>query len=210
MHDGRLPSCCKSTTIIFRWKHSWRKVNNGLHLLLFDEGLVRLYHLIAPVLIRNKDDKLKSILVYALTTHHSSRNAPPLALFEYITSEHNILSIREPFLKFKETESKLFGNYKVPLWIGTGFSKAMMQAVLQEYLGENIAQYLSRIFRITKGIIPHEENKTTRLHVCSFHFLKLIKDFIKNMIERPAEVSFTSVFVPWGVLSVATTLSRPY
>ena len=65
------------------------------------------------------------------------------------------------------------------------------------------------MFRITKGIIPDDENKTTRLHVCSFHFLKLIKDFIKNMKERPAEVSFTSVFVPWGVLSVTTTLSRP-
>ena len=82
----------------------------------------------------------------------------------------DILSIRQPFLKFKETELKLFGNYKVPSRIVTDFSKAMMQTVLQEYLGENIAQYLSRMLRITKGIIPDEENKTTRLHVFSFHF----------------------------------------
>ena len=59
-----------------------------------------------------------------------------------------------------------------------------MQAVLQEYLEENIAQYLSRMFRITKGIIPDEENKTTRLHVCSFHFLKLNKDFINKKYDR--------------------------
>ena len=102
--------------------------------------------------------------------HHPSGNAPPLALFEHITSEHNISSFRQPFLRFTSTELKLFGNCKVPSQIVTDFRKAMMQAVFQEYLGENIAQYLSRMFRITKGIIPDEENKTTRLHVCSFHF----------------------------------------
>ena len=84
------------------------------------------FHLLAPVLtlyfdasgsfisplpwIRNKDGKPKRILIYALTTHHPSGNAPPLALFEHITCEHNILSIIQPFLRFKETELKLFGN----------------------------------------------------------------------------------------------------
>ena len=85
---------------------------------------------------------------------------------------------------FKETGLKLFGNYKVPSRIVTDFSKAMMQAVLQGYLGENIAQYLSRMFRITKGIIPDEVNKTTRLHVCSFHFEKFDKDFIIKRYDR--------------------------
>ena len=163
---------------------------------LFDEGLVRLYYLLARVLtlyfdasgsfisplpwIRNKD---------ALTTHHPSGNVPPLALFEHITSEHNILSIRQPFLRFKETKLKLFGNYKVPSRIVTGFSKAMMQAVLHEYLGKNIVQYLSRIIRITKGINPDEENKTTRLHVCSFLFLRLNRDFINNKYDRKSNRS---------------------
>ena len=109
-------------------------------------------------------------MIYALATHHPSGNAPPLALFEHITSEHNILSIRQPFLRFKETELKLFGNYKAPLRIVTDFSKAMIQADFQEYLRENIAQYLSPMFSITKGINPDQENKTTKLHVCSFLF----------------------------------------
>ena len=81
--------------------------HSGIHLSRFDEGLVRLYHLLAPVLIlyfdasgsfisplpwiRSKDDKPKRILIYALTTHQPSGNAPPLALFERITSEHNII-----------------------------------------------------------------------------------------------------------------------
>ena len=81
--------------------------NISLHLSPFDEGLVRLYHLLAPVLtlyfdasgsfisplpwIRNKDGKPKRILIYALTTHYPSGNAPPLALFKHITSEHYII-----------------------------------------------------------------------------------------------------------------------
>ena len=120
------------------------------------------------------------------------------------------LSFRQPFLRFKKTELKLFGDCKVPSRIVTDFCKAMMQAVLQKYLEENITQYLSRMFRITKGINSDEENKTTRLHVCSFYFLQLNKVLlIKNMIKRTTEVGFTSVFIPWGDLSVASTLSRP-
>ena len=75
-----------------------------------------------------------------------------LPLFERITSEHSI-SIRKILLTFKETELKLSGNYKVPSRVETDFSKAMMQAVLQEYLGENIAQHLSQTFRITEGFM---------------------------------------------------------
>ena len=47
-----------------------------------------------------------------------------------------------------------------------------------------MAQYLSRMFRITKGINADEENKTTRLHTCSFHFLKLNNDFINKKYDR--------------------------
>ena len=46
-----------------------------------------------------------------------------------------------------------------------------------------MAQYLSGMFRITKGINADEENKTTRLHACSFHFLKLNNDFINKKYD---------------------------
>ena len=65
---------------------------------------VRLYHLLPTVLtlyfdgsgsfilsltrVRKKDGKPKRILIYALKTRHPSGNAPPLALFEHIISEH--------------------------------------------------------------------------------------------------------------------------
>ena len=47
-----------------------------------------------------------------------------------------------------------------------------------------MAQYLSQMFRITKGINADEENKTKRLHASSFQFLKLNNDFINKKYDR--------------------------
>ena len=102
---------------------------------------------------------------------------------------------------------KLFGNNKGPSQIVTGFSKAMMQAFLHEYLGEHNPQYLSRMFRITKEIIHNEENKTARLHIYSFHFLKLHKDFIKYDRKTYKSKLYLSLH-PWRDLSVVTTLIK--
>ena len=101
---------------------------------------------------------------------------------------------------------KLLGNNKGPSQIVTGFSKAMMQAFLHEYLGEHNPQYLSRMFRITKEIIHNGENKTIRLHIYSFHFLKLNKDFIKYDTKTYKSKLYFSVR-PWRDLSVVTTLT---
>ena len=45
------------------------------------------------------------------------------------------------------------------------------------------------MFRITKGINREEENETTRLHACSFRFLKLNKDFINKKYDRKSNRS---------------------
>ena len=104
---------------------------------------------------------------------------------------------------------KLFGYYKFPSRIVTDFSKAMMQTVLQKYLVEYIAQYLSRMFRITKGIIPDEENKTAALHVCSFHFLKLNKDFINKKYDRKKNGSKLHFYLPsLGILICCNNLEQ--
>ena len=70
---------------------------SGLQLLLFDESLVRLFHLIAETetfyfdgsesflstipAIKNKDGKAKRILLYPLTVKNSEGKSPPFAIF---------------------------------------------------------------------------------------------------------------------------------
>ena len=92
--------------------------HSGIHISLFDEGLVRFYHRVAPYEIlffdatgfsespitwlKNENGKPKRILLYALTIRHPSGKVPPIALMEHNTSEHNIFSIRQAFLRFRE------------------------------------------------------------------------------------------------------------
>ena len=120
---------------------------NGLQISPLDEDLVKLYHVIAKIetlyfdasgsficpipSIENKDGNPKRTLIYALIIKHPIGKSPPVAFFEYITSDHNIISIRQPFLKIKEMETKLFGCNKTPARVLTDFSKAILQAVLQ-------------------------------------------------------------------------------
>lgn len=85
---------------------------SGLQLLLFDEGLVRLFHLIAETetfyfdasgsflsaipAIKNKDGKAKLIFLYALTVKNPEGKSQPFAIFEHITTDHNIITATVP------------------------------------------------------------------------------------------------------------------
>ena len=114
---------------------------SGLQLSLFDEGLVRLFHLIAETetfyfdasgsfvsaipAIKTKDGKVKRILF-------SEGKSPPVAIFEHVTTDHSIIAIRQPFLRFKDMETRLFGFSRSPARAVTDFSKAIIQVVPQE------------------------------------------------------------------------------
>ena len=89
---------------------------------------------ISPILsIKSKDGSTKRILICAPIIKHPIGKSPPIAFFEYITSDHNIVSIRQSFLKFKEMERMLFGCCKTLTRVVADFSKAIRQALLQEY-----------------------------------------------------------------------------
>ena len=81
-------------------------------------------------------------------------------------------------------EAKLFGCSKTPARVVTDFSKAILQALLQEYADENLESYLTRMFRIATGISYIEENRKKRLHICSFHFLKMNRESVQKLYGK--------------------------
>ena len=87
-------------------------------------------------------------------------------------------------------ETKLFGCNKTPCCnktparVVTDFSKAILQVVLQEYADENLESYLTRMFNIATGISSIEKNRKTRLHICSFHFLKMNRESIQKLYGK--------------------------
>ena len=62
-------------------------------------------------------------------------------------------------------KTKLFGCNKTPARVVADFSKANLQAVLQEYADENLESYLNKIFKIATSVSSIEKK---RKHVCIF------------------------------------------
>ena len=101
----------------------------------------------------------------SLTIQHPIGKSPPVAFAEYITSDYNIISIHQRFLKIKEMKTKLFGCSKTPARVVADFSIAKIQVVLQEYADENLESYLNKIFKIATSVSSIEKN---RKHVSIF------------------------------------------
>eukprot|EP00111_Clytia_hemisphaerica_P004161 TCONS_00011901-protein len=143
--------------------------DSGISLTMTDEGLVRYYHKVAPLdvlffdasgsfvsgvpWLKNKKNKKKRILLYALMARLPSGKCPPLPLLEYISSEHNVFSIRQAFSRLREVENRIYGsgNAVSPKLIIIDYSAAMVQAVLQEFTGSTLEEYLERTYRIIHG-----------------------------------------------------------
>ena len=81
-------------------------------------------------------------------------------------------------------ETKLFGCSKIPARVVADFNKPILQAVLQEYADKNLESGLIRIFKITTGIPSIAENRKTRVHISSFRFLKMKREFIKKLYGK--------------------------
>ena len=169
---------------------------NGVSVSLFDEALVKLYHLLSPhdVLffdasgsfvapfpwLLNKDGKPMRVLLYALTVRHPAGKVPPIALIEHITTSHNIFSIRRMLSNLKEAEYKIFKKNAKPKLIITDYSKAMIQAVLMELSGETLEAYLKRSYRIVFNKCQPDDFDRMFIHICSYHVLKINYENIKK------------------------------
>ena len=105
-----------------------------------------------------------------MTIRHAHKNIPPIAIIEYITSSHNIFSIRHPLMKLRELEFQIFRESATPQLIVTDYSKAIIQAVSLEFNKESLHEYLNRIFHLTEKInLQDTTNTSTKitLHICS-------------------------------------------
>ena len=189
----------KNRRKVFGFVHYPSISSSGIQITLTDKALIRLYHLVAPYSplyfdatgpviraipwLKNKNDNPKRILLYSLVIAHPCGNVPPIALVDYITSEHHISSIRQPFLRLKELEQKIYrsGSWNIsPNMIVTDYSAAMIQAVVQEMTGYTLQSYLQKTSDLIQG--GNEDNSiNTIVHICSFHFLKLNRENLKKL-----------------------------
>ena len=111
---------------------------------------------------------------YALTARLPSGGSPLTEILKHITSEHNAFSIRQPLMKLKGMELKIFGkpNCGPKLYI-VNYSKAITKVVLHEFSGESLYQYLNRVYKIIHGDSKTDDFSRTFIYVCAYHFLQM-------------------------------------
>ena len=145
--------------------------------------------------LRNHKNNPKRILLYSLVIVHPDGKVPPIASFDYITSEHHIFSVRKPFLRLKEMEQKIYGsgNGVSPNLILTDYSAAIIQLVVQEMTGNDLVTCLQKAYNMVQKIDETRQIGTV-FCICSFPFLKLNREKMKkhyNKKEDNVKVHFS-------------------
>ena len=140
--------------------------------------------------LRNEKGGKKRILFHALTVRLPSVGSPPIAILEHITSEHNAFSIRQPLMRLKEMEQNIFRKPNCgPALVTVDHSKSMIKAVLHEFSGESLFQYLDLAYRIVHGNGKKDDFSRTFIHVCAYHFLEMGKRKIKEILKNTKNIS---------------------
>ncbi len=77
--------------------------------------------------------------------------SPPFAVCKCISSTYITEAVRSMLVSLREKESIVFGKTSQQKRIVCDFSKVLIGAVLFDFNGETIQQYLTRAFNIVTG-----------------------------------------------------------
>ena len=176
-------SLCHDFRRIFWYIQDFSITNDHIKVLLFEEGMIRIYHQIVPKDILYIDcsgylvsqiHNISRIFNYCIAIRHPISKAPAFRVFECITSTHTTESVRSMLVHFKSKENFIFGNHAKPKLIVCYFSKVLINACLFELNGETSTKYLDRSY---KNLVENEETCTykTVSHVCAANLLRTIK-----------------------------------
>ena len=159
--------------------------NLHIRLVLFDEPMIRLFHVLSTRDILYLDatgniieriKPYKQIYYYALTVRHSFGLASPIPVAEYITSSHTTESLRHFFLTVREKEGIVFqGCLSKPKLLICDLSIPLYESALLEFNKETINEYLNRTFKIINGTAEDEELNLMLVHLCCAHSINSAK-----------------------------------
>ena len=176
-------SLCHDFRRMFGYIQDFSITNDHTKVLLFDEGMIQIYHQIVPKDILYIDcsnylvsqiHNISRIFNNCIAIRHPISKAPALPVFECIALTHTTDSVRSMLVHFKSKENFIFGNHAKPKLIVCDFSKVLINACLFEFNGETSTEYLDRSY---KNLLKNEETCTykTVIHVCAAHLLRAIK-----------------------------------
>ena len=123
-------SLCHDFTMMFGYIQDFSITNDHIKALLFDEGMIRIYHQILPKLyidcfgyLVSQIHNISRIFNYCIVICHPISKAPALPVFECIAPTHTTKSVRSMLAYFKSKENFIFGNHAKPKLIVCDFVK---------------------------------------------------------------------------------------
>ena len=155
-------SLCHDFRRMFGYIQDLSVTNDHIKVLLFDEGMIGIYHLIVSKDILYIDcsgyliSQILTFQEYSIIALPSVIQYQKLQLFQYsnVYHPHILQSVRSMLVHFRGKENFIFGNHAKPKLIVCDFSKVLINSCLFEFNGETSTEYLDRIY---KNLVETEE-----------------------------------------------------
>lgn len=181
-HPGKIPGYLQRVNMI------------PFSVMAYTEEGVRLYHNMAKkeplfldatgtiVSLRKCNYDGVTILLYSLVIRHPVKKCPPVAVAEYISTEHSVLAISNFLSTFRRSEYIIYGNdLTKPKHIVIDRSIVLLLSILKVYFKEDLSEYLSRCFRLIFQCPNKGDAEKGFVHACIAHVMKSFKFDLKSL-----------------------------
>lgn len=163
--------------------------------MAYTEEGVRLYHHLSKtqclffdatgtiVSLKRTDYEGSKVLYYSLVLRNPTKGCPPVAVAEFVSSEHSVLAISHFLEVFRRAEYLLFGNGNVtlPKKFVIDRSITLFLTFLKVFYRENLSLYLHRCFRIVLGCCEDGDLEKGFVYACISHVMKSMKHDLKTL-----------------------------
>lgn len=164
------------------------------YVTMYTEAGVRIYHnqvsdstlfCDATGTITSMSNNNQSRLLYYALVFGSSTNKSPVAVAEFISSEHSVFAVSHFLESFRYSEGLMynFKNIRMPAHVVIDRSLVLLLSFLRVYNSETLSDFLHRCFRlVTQTSSDDADTKKVFIHACKSHCLKSAKADIVQML----------------------------
>ena len=124
------------------------------------------------------------LLYYSIVLQHLSNKEGPIAVAEFISSEHTITAVSYFLECFRRQEAQLFGfqNTVLPTQVVIDRSLVLFQSFLRVYNLETASDYIHRCFRIVNGSGKEEDHNKVFVLACVSHVMNSAKKLCRKLL----------------------------
>ena len=130
------------------------------------------------------DEHNGKLLYYSIVLQHPCNKEGPIAVAEFISSEHTITAVSYFLECFRRQEALLFGfqNTILPRQVVIDRSLVLFQSFLRVYNLETASDYIHRCFRIVNGSGKEKDYDKIFVLACMSHVMNSAKKMCRKIL----------------------------